>query len=228
MFVSAFLIGLVGSLHCGVMCGPLVLAVRTVGDTKFAFVFNRVLYQVGRISAYALLGLFFGGIGTSLVMAGLQQWLSIIAGVAIILLLLLELRGIKNPFWKCAGWGKSLFRRFLTQRSYSGLFALGATNGLLPCGLVYVAGTAAAATGSLLRASVYMLAFGVGTLPVMLCLMLSRTTFVRLFRGLSYRWVVPTAVSLVALSLILRGLSLGIPYLSPDASHGKITCPNCR
>ena len=112
---------------------------------------------------------------------------------------------------------KSAMGQWLRQRSYSALAILGALTGLLPCGLVYVACIAATATGSVPRGMAYMAAFGLGTVPMMLAIGLSGKVLQVSLRRFLVR-LVPVSVFLVASLLILRGLSLGIPYVSPDLS----------
>lgn len=227
MIIAAFLMGLIGSLHCAVMCGPLALAVPVVEQTRPSFIASRLVYNFGRITVYAILGLIFGAIGKSIVLSGFQQWLSIVAGATMLGFLLLELNGTKTPLWKTSIWIKSIFSTFLKRRSYLAAFILGLANGLLPCGLVYMAGTASIAAGAPFKAAGYMIVFGLGTVPVMLGITLSGTRFVRLVQGVKFKPAVPIVISLVALSLILRGMSLGIPCLSPGISNAALTCPAC-
>lgn len=96
---------------------------------------------------------------------------------------------------------------------------MGLLNGLLPCGLVYVACAGATATGHPWSGARYMLVFGAGTVPLMLAISLSGRLVPSALR-LKLRQAVPICILLVAALLILRGLSLGIPYLSPDLSSG--------
>lgn len=227
MLFASFCMGLVGSLHCALMCGPLALALPVVGQTRSSFVASRLVYNFARITVYSVLGLCFGLIGKSLALAGFQQWLSIAAGVSMIAFLLLGLNGVKNPFWKSSLWIRSVFRDFIKRRSYLALFILGVANGLLPCGLVYMAGTASAASGEILQSALCMFTFGLGTLPVMLGMTLSGKSFTRLIQGLRLKPIAPMAVAVVGVALILRGMDLGIPYLSPTVSHGAVACPAC-
>ena len=227
MLIAAFIMGFVGSLHCAAMCGPLVLAMPVVGTTKAQILTSRLIYNTGRIAAYSLLGLVFGAIGKSILLAGLQQWLSIAAGVAMLAVLIIGRMGANASAWKTSAWIKSVFRTFLQRRSYTAIFALGAANGLLPCGLVYVAGAASAATGHLLQSAHYMVLFGAGTLPMMLGMGLCGTSLMQFLQRFRLTPLVPIAVSLVALSLILRGLALGIPYLSPTVSDAAVHCAAC-
>lgn len=227
MLLAAFIMGFVGSLHCAAMCGPLVLAMPVVGNNKIQILASRIVYNIGRVTAYSILGVIFGFIGKSLLLAGFQRWLSIIAGSVMLILLVLGRKSAKNAAWRAAGWVKSTVRAFLRHRTYPAVFALGGANGLLPCGLVYLAGTASAASGEATSAALYMLVFGLGTIPMMLGIGLLGPSLIKQLQRFRLKPLVPIAVSLVALSLILRGLALGIPYLSPANGNGGITCPAC-
>jgi sulfite exporter TauE/SafE len=158
---------------------------------------------------------------------GFQQWLSIIAGIAMLVFVFFGAGILQKHPGNAALWVKSLFRRFLQKRSFFGAFLLGAANGLLPCGLVYMAGTASAATGQLWHAALFMFVFGLGTLPVMFGLSVSKTLFPNLLSRFAFRGVVPITTAAVAILLIVRGAGLGIPYLSPESSNSAITCPAC-
>ena len=227
MLLAAFIMGFVGSLHCAAMCGPLVLAMPVVGTTKNQIAASRLVYNIGRLASYSVLGLIFGCIGKSLLLVGFQQGLSITAGIVMLVFLLLGRKGANIAAWRAAVWIKSTFRTFLQRRTYRAVFTLGTANGLLPCGLVYLAGTASAASGGVTNAALYMLVFGLGTLPMMFGIGLFGPSLMKLLQRFRLKPLVPIAVSLVALSLILRGLALGIPYLSPALSNGGITCAAC-
>jgi sulfite exporter TauE/SafE len=225
---TAFLLGLVGSAHCAGMCGPLALALPPTGRTRGSFLAGRLAYNLGRILTYAALGAVFGLLGQGFAVAGLQRWVSLAAGAVILIGLLATSRFLSGlPVAHGVNWLKAALGKLLHQRSLAAVFALGLLNGLLPCGLVYVACAAATATGSLLRGVEYMAAFGLGTMPMMLGLTLLGA---RLQAGLRFKLqrAVPFALAVVAVLLILRGLSLGIPYLSPDLSHGHAECAACR
>ena len=227
MLLAAFIMGFVGSLHCAAMCGPLVLAMPVVGPGRSQILASRVIYNSGRIAAYSILGLVFGLLGKSFVLAGFQRWLSVTAGATMLAFVFLGHKRFSSSGWRAAGWIKSTFRTFLQLRTYPAILALGAANGLLPCGLVYLAGTASAASGEVTDAVLYMLVFGFGTLPMMLGIGVSGPSLMKFLHRFRLKPLVPVAVSLVALSLILRGLALGIPYISPGTSNGEIRCPAC-
>lgn len=227
MLLAAFIMGFVGSLHCAAMCGPLVLSMPVVGTTKSQIAASRLVYNIGRLASYSILGLMFGFIGKSLLLAGFQRGLSITAGIVMLVFLVLGRKGPNIAAWRAASCIKSMFRTFVQRRTYPAVFALGATNGLLPCGLVYLAGTASAASGGITSAALHMLVFGLGTVPMMLGIGLFGPSLMKLLQRFRLKPLVPIAVSLVALSLIFRGLALGIPYLSPAVSKGGITCAAC-
>ena len=222
---TALTLGFVGSLHCAGMCGPLAIAVPVIGEGRRARVVSRLLYNSGRVITYVLLGLVAGALGRSFVLAGFQRWVSVVAGVAIIAGLLVSLKWSADGL---IGVGvvrlKRWFGRALQRRTHGANFTLGLLNGLLPCGLVYVAATAAIGTGHVANGALYMLAFGLGTLPMMLGLGLSFVSFN--WRG-RWRHLVPASVAVVGVLLILRGSGLGIPLLSPPPPESGQHCALC-
>jgi sulfite exporter TauE/SafE len=223
--LTAFMLGFAGSLHCAGMCGPIVLALPAIGANRWTQVVGRLAYNGGRVATYVLLGVVFGALGQVLSLAGVQRWVSIGAGVLILLgLFAWPLRGGTWRVVQPVGRLKAALGRLLQRRSVGSQFLFGSLNGLLPCGLVYVACAAATATGSLLSGVQYMLWFGVGTVPMMLALGLAGRAVHQRLQG-RVQQVIPVALGLMAVLLILRGLSLGIPYLSPDLSAG--TTPKC-
>lgn len=218
---AALLLGLFGSVHCAGMCGPLALALPASGASRMTFYLGRAGYNAGRISAYALLGVAFGVVGKTFALAGFQAWASIISG-GVILLALIPAAGVKlgRPASGAVSWFKSIFARLLRQRSLMALYLLGLLNGFLPCGLAYVAGASAVALGSVSHAVAYMIAFGLGTVPMMLGIgLLGRS--VQLTARIRLQKLLPVCFALVGLLLILRGMSLGIPYVSPDLTSTK-------
>ncbi len=223
---TAFVLGLIGSLHCAGMCGPLALALPVVGNTRLSFTASRLLYNAGRLLTYCVIGALFGVVGRSLSLAGLQRWLSLGAGVLILVGLVLSTRtATKLPAWQTVAFLKRTFGSLLRRRTFASLLLLGAINGLLPCGLVYVAAAGATATGGVSSGIAYMVAFGLGTLPVMLGLGLAGKRLQLTFR-FRLQKLIPISVAALALLLVIRGMALGIPYLSPDlaASHLSGSC----
>jgi len=221
---TGFLLGLVGSLHCAGMCGPLALALPRTGSNSLTFGLGRGAYNLGRISAYSLLGLTFGFIGQTVALAGFQRWASLTAGAAILIALIpASRRGLGLPAIAMVGFLKSGFASLLRQRTLPALYLLGLLNGFLPCGLVYVACAASVAVGSALSGVLYMVAFGLGTVPLMLAIGLMGGNL-QLALRLRFQKLIPLCLALVGALLILRGMSLGIPYVSPDLSAAGHCC----
>lgn len=215
---SAFLMGFLGSFHCIGMCGPIVLALPSKG------VQYKLLYNIGRTITYMLLGLAVGLIGQGAVFAGLQQSLSIGVGVVMLVIIVftkykhfdLPTNGVLNKIY--ASVKTKLAPLFKSKSFFAPLF-IGILNGLLPCGLVYAALFTALSMGSIVGGANYMLFFGLGTIPIMLGLgIFSGFTTPSLRTKLNK--MVPYFLALVAILLILRGLNLGIPYVSPQLDGG--------
>jgi sulfite exporter TauE/SafE len=176
-----------------------------------------VLYNLGRAVTYASLGLVFGFLGNQFRLWGLQQIVSITAGFFLLLFLLSNFSFTSRIKWLAAinqRVQQGLGRLLKSSNRPTSLFPIGLLNGLLPCGLVYVAIAAALATTDTLQGVLLMFAFGLGTLPVMAGLMafghmISVTVRQKINRA------VPYMIGMMAIVLILRGMNLGIPYVSP-------------
>lgn len=217
---TAFALGLVGSLHCAGMCGPLALALPHAGTAGVGYFAGRIAYNTGRVITYCGLGVLFGLLGQTLVVAGVQRWVSIALGVLLLMGLFASRRlALWRPVTRLVEQLKTRMSVLLRRRSFVSLGVLGLLNGLLPCGLVYVACAGATATGHLVSGVQYMAAFGVGTVPMMLAISLSGK-LVPMSLRLKLTKAIPISVFLVATLLILRGMELGIPFISPDLSGG--------
>lgn len=220
MLWPALLLGLLGGVHCAGMCGPLMLALPRPAGGATSFILARLSYQFGRVFTYCALGLIFGLLGTGFAMAGVQRFASIALGVAMLIGLLASRKLLlAAPLARLVGKLRNAMSGLLARRSLVSHTLLGLLNGLLPCGLVYVACAGAVAAGSLAGGVAWMALFGLGTIPVMLGISLSGHLLPATIR-LQLARLVPAGVVLVAALLILRGLSLGIPYLSPDLAAG--------
>ena len=169
------------------------------------------------------MGLLFGIVGEGLFIAEYQQEFSILAGLVMIgmglfSLLHISLKGLQNPLLKGFALLKSALGRQLTKKTLSSSLFIGFLNGFLPCGLVYTALFGALAMGNLWDSMGYMTTFGLGTIPLMLLLVvLGDFLPVGLRRQLN-QWL-PMVVIVVGILFVLRGLGLGIPYLSPTDTH---------
>jgi sulfite exporter TauE/SafE len=227
MEVSVFtglVLGLVGSLHCAGMCGPLALALPGSGRLTCGFVAGRLAYNLGRIITYCLLGILFGLLGRTLVLAGIQRWVSIALGTILLLGLFSSRKlALRGPISALVNGLKARMGHLLAHRSFSSLLLLGSLNGLLPCGLVYVACAGAVASGGLNSGIQYMAGFGLGTVPMMLGIGISGRLIPVQLR-LQLRKAIPISVFVLASLLILRGLGLGIPYVSPNLMGASPCC----
>jgi len=217
MIFSGFLIGLLGSLHCIGMCGPIVLALPLAGDSKFKLILSRLLYNFGRVITYSFFGFVFGLIGDRIKLFGLQQIISIVLGGLIILRLVIppkysfiKLRVLQNMLLKF----KKNFSSAFGKNSFTSLFVIGILNGFLPCGFVYVGIAGAIATGGALEGAAFMALFGLGTVPIMFAASLF-SSILSIKTQLNFRKAIPVFSFLIGVLFILRGLNLGIPYVSP-------------
>lgn len=227
MLYTAFILGLVGSLHCVGMCGPLTLLLPTDTSSKVRFLTGRLLYNLGRISTYALLGIFIGFMGEQVAVFVSQKWVSIGFGILIIIGLLVYRFFNKSLRFvylnsKLNNWVSSLFGKAGKRPFFVSQYTFGLVNGLLPCGMVYAALAGAFLQVQVWEGGVYMLLFGLGTLPLMLLASLG-FGFVRNNRFFSFKYVVPISYSIIAILLIFRGISGDIPSLYTQTDSSFIT-----
>lgn len=232
LFFAALTLGMLGSFHCIGMCGPLAFSLPLSTDSIFAKFAGTFLYNGGRIITYSTLGLLFGLAGKSFYLFGFQQWLSIITGIIILCFLFipkkwLALSTSNNFFSTYAITIRQALGNLFLKRNYPSLFAIGLLNGLLPCGLIYMAVAGAVATAEPLKSAFFMASFGLGTLPVMWSV-----SFFGNYIGIGVRRKIrsayPVMMGLMACLLIVRGLGLGIPYVSPainNNTHQILNCP---
>lgn len=225
MFVSALIFGFIGSVHCLTMCGPLSMLFSFQGKTVKG-VMNALLYQAGRISIYVALGALVGSLMKGSDWLGISQQLSIGLGGLFVLL------GITYVFLKPAGLERSGIGTRITKLygsvvsksklgAFKYLFA-GVLNGVLPCGLVYGALSGTVLTGNTQEGALYMLMFGLGTLPAMLVSSFASNYIRRTFSFFKLKYVMTCFLLFSGGLLLLRGLNLGIPYVSPDfMNHQK-------
>lgn len=220
MLYTAFLFGLVSSLHCIGMCGPIAMMLPVDRNNKAKKAIQIVIYHLGRLTAYGTIGLLFGLVGKGFFMAGLQQKMSVFIGVAMIVLTLVPEKSFakynfSKPVFKLIANVKQHLGAQFKNKSYQSLFTIGLLNGFLPCGMVYVALFGAIAMQSPSLGVAYMVLFGLGTVPLM-----SAVVYVNSFITLPIRNKIQKAIPYVAvfigLLFILRGLGLGIPFLSPS------------
>ena len=218
---TAFILGLVGSAHCAGMCGPIALALPLRSESWLTRVSGGLIYNTGRIFTYMLLGAVFGLLGKGLHMAGFQLWTSVVIGILMISMVIIpvifkKMPSLNNVFESYSARLLSGFRNMFRKGNMSSLFGIGLLNGILPCGLVYVAVAGAINTGDVPSAMIYMALFGAGTIPVMLAVSMAGT-MISLKLRIFVNKLSPYIIVLLGVLFILRGLSLGIPYISPKA-----------
>jgi sulfite exporter TauE/SafE len=227
---AGVLLGLVSSFHCVGMCGPLALALPMHHLQRTQQFLCIGLYNLGRVITYSALGALFGWAGRGIYIAGFQQWFSITMGFVVLLLAVLYyfLSTPVSPTWmqqfhyRVQQW----MGRLLQSPNPLRYILLGMANGLLPCGMVYLAIAGTLSTSSVSESILFMASFGSGTLPAMLAL-----SFFGVHIKLSVRQhikkAMPYFVTAMAVLLILRGLNLGIPFVSPvlaSAPQPVISC----
>lgn len=232
MLASAFVLGLLGSFHCVGMCGPIAFMLPVDRTNSYRKITQVTLYHFGRLLAYSLIGLVFGLVGKGLYIFGLQQQLSIIIGVVMIIAVLIPYNtfnkfNFSKPLYRFIGKIKSALGKELKKKSPDTFLTIGFLNGFLPCGLVYMAVFASIAFGDVLDGMLYMLAFGIGTIPLMtLAIYISRFLSGKVRNYIQK--LIPVFVIIIGLLFILRGLGLGIPYISPapvvETATGEIDC----
>ncbi len=227
--LTALILGTVGSLHCMGMCGPIVLALpQNALHGKLQYLISRLAYNGGRVITYILLGLVFGSIGHLISLAGLQSVLSVTLGILVLLTLFTPLSRSVNLIAESEIWRRSIGSLF-RKKSFSALLGIGLLNGFLPCGLVYTALAGAAASGDSLYGGAFMAVFGLGTIPALLVL----SIIGRLGNFNRQKFIskaLPVTAFILGVLLILRGLSLGIPYISPDLTMNAngLFIPHCH
>jgi uncharacterized protein len=212
------IIGLTSNLHCIGMCGPIALAVPLNRENNFTIISGILQYNFGRILTYSILGVLVGAIGITANTFGFLQWLSIITGFLLIIYAWRKWLGSKID-QKLAIPAVNQFvsqniGRLMRSKSPFRLPLLGGLNGLLPCGMVFFALGNALLAGSPSQSALAMAAFGVGTLPSMMIVAFAANRMGNSLRA-KLNAVVPYLLTIVGLLIILRGMNLNIPFISP-------------
>ena len=221
---AGFVMGVVGSLHCVGMCGPIAFALPYDRSKWFPAFLSNYTYQIGRIITYALLGLIIGFIGRGFSLSGIQQPLSIAIGVIMIVIVIFPhlpfLKKWSGKLTLKVGKLKSLLGLYMRKRSYRALLITGLVNGLLPCGLVYMALLGSLGMSSVYNSSLFMVLFGLGTFPLMFLVGYLGNVLNANLR-MKFQKIVPVLVFCIGVLFVLRGMGLGIKYVSP--STGTLT-----
>ncbi|MCK7591869.1 sulfite exporter TauE/SafE family protein [Subsaxibacter sp. CAU 1640] len=220
MLWSAFIFGILGSFHCVGMCGPIAFMLPVDRTNSIKKVSQITTYHIGRLLAYSSIGLVFGLIGKNLYIFGLQQQLSIIIGLLMIVAVLLPYRtlnkyNLSKPLHKIISKVKSNLGPALKKKAADTFLTIGFLNGFLPCGLVYMAVFGSLVNASVTQGVLYMALFGLGTVPLM-----TSAIYVGKFLNATIKQriqkAIPVFVIIIGALFILRGLGLGIPYISPE------------
>jgi sulfite exporter TauE/SafE len=233
MLYTALLFGLISSFHCIGMCGPIAMMLPVDHNNPTKKVLQIMLYHLGRLTAYGMLGLFFGMLGKGLFLAGLQQQLSIAVGILMIVLVVVPEKILANynfskPVYKLISKVKSHLGAQFKRKSPDALFTIGLLNGFLPCGMVYAALFGAIAMQSELLGVAYMVLYGIGTIPMMSAVVLI-SNFITVPVRNRIQQLIPVFVIVIGALFIMRGMGLDIPYISPNTTSLIVQAnPDCH
>ena len=225
MFITALVIGFLGSLHCAGMCSPLAMAVTNM--TKPAFI-NRFTYNGGRILSYGVQGIIAASVGSVFAFTGLQTIFSISLGLLLIVagfagITRVNIPLISSGIQKLTTFIKIRLTDFISRKTRLSLLLTGTLNGLLPCGLTYMALTYCLTIINPVEGFLFMIFFGVGTLPVMLGLTSVMQALMLRF-NFSFRKL--TTITMVALGVLLISRSLYANHTEHPVDRDGITL--CR
>ena len=220
IILTGFVLGLITSLHCVGMCGPIALALPFSANSKTKKIFSGIIYNLGRTLTYVIAGVVFGIAGQGFNMLGFQQWISIISGTIIILFAIIplmfnasiEARISKYSFVRFV---RNSFQKVFSKGTIGSLFVIGLLNGLLPCGPLYAALVAAIGTGSVVLSALFMLLFGLGTIPMLFVVYMAGGFMNHTIRKKA-KGILSITMVILGLLFILRGADLGIPFISPE------------
>jgi len=232
VFEFGFFMGLLGSVHCIGMCGPLVMALPISHKSNWEKITAIFLYHSGKILSYAILGVLFGLFGSQFPVFGLQRNISVVIGVTMLLyvayVFILKPKPVHlGPFSNIYNVIVKMLSKLFKSKYIASYILIGMLNGLLPCGMIYLALSSAMATQNILDGGLLMAFFGLGTVPALIMVAIGGQFVSLTFRG-KLQQLLPVFISSMGILLILRGLNLGIPYLSPLTGIGTdvISCHN--
>ncbi len=202
------------------MCGPIAMMLPVDRSNEAKKITQIITYHIGKLTAYGTLGLIFGLLGRSFYLAGMQQQLSIIVGILMILVAVIPEKvfakyNFSKPVYRVITKVKSSLGQQFKNKSYKSLFTIGLLNGFLPCGMVYVALFGAIAMQNVSLGIAYMILFGIGTIPMMVAVVYASGLISFSFRG-TIQKAIPLVAVIIGMLFIIRGLGLDIPYLSPS------------
>lgn len=224
--LSAIGLGFASGFHCIGMCGPIALSMGLTKQQAVNFHLQNITYNLGRIVTYAGLGALLGLVGKGFQLAGFQQYLTVFAGIMLVVMAVFSFGGkdfaSKIPF--LSGFllkVKLNLGKFLQKADLKSRFFTGLLNGFLPCGMVYMALTASLAAGGIWQGALFMALFGFGTFPFMFAVVFLGNMMTTAFRIKILKFI-PAMMIVLGSLFILRGLELGIPYLSPPKESMRV------
>lgn len=223
MLFSALILGFAGSLHCVGMCSPLLISITSL--RKHA-ILHRIVYNLGRVLTYGILGSLVTLFGSMIIFPQFQTAISFALGLALVVLGAAEITTLKIPVvtglvLRLTGFIKKKYATFLYRKSTLSVFAMGMLNGVLPCGLTYIALTYCLTTQNFYESIAFMLMFGVGTLPAMIG---GSSVIIFLVKRLSLKISNLTTITVISLGIMLLARPLLIHQHHP-APH-TITAPD--
>lgn len=225
ILIAALGLGLLTGFHCVGMCGPIAIVLPLNNKSWATRILSALIYNIGRTTTYAALGAVFGIIGAGFSLAGFQKWISIVMGLFMISTVIFP--KVNQMLYQGTGDSKLIsgvkkqLSKYFQQASYKSLYITGLFNGLLPCGMVYMAIAGAIAVGSWHGSILFMILFGLGTIPMMFLMsMIGNFASMKLKRFVNR--IIPIVVIIVGLLFVLRGLELGIPFVSPPAKKLQV------
>ncbi|MDZ4808634.1 MAG: sulfite exporter TauE/SafE family protein [Bacteroidota bacterium] len=232
VMIAGFTLGAAGSLHCVGMCGPLSLALPVHHLSKTKKFFSLLLYQSGRIITYSIIGLLFGLAGRRIFISGYQQWFSIGMGILVLMLAALYFIQKRTVHFKFLNRFYFIVQKLIGRllKSMSGpisFLLMGMANGLLPCGMVYIAVATTLSFTDVLQSVSFMAMFGAGTLPAMMLVAYGGQLISPGIRQ-TLRKAIPFLIVSMGVLLILRGLNLGIPFISPELPQSPGAAAACH
>lgn len=218
LLIAGLVLGITSNFHCLGMCGPIAMAIPVNRKSTWTILSGILQYNAGRILTYALLGAVVGSIGITVETLGFLQWISIIAGVLMIIFAwrkwLSSIFSGHLPTFGIQGFISKSLGKVLAMQTPFKLPFLGMINGLLPCGMVYIGLMNALLAGNPVSSAYTMIAFGVGTLPAMIAVGFAANRISGNVRQ-KVNKVVPFLLTFVGVLIVLRGMNLDIPYISP-------------
>ncbi len=208
--VSIIVIAFLGSFsHCVGMCGGIIIAYSSTkieeGWNKPKQALAHLLYSLGRVTTYVILGAMFGFLGGVAMFNNMANGLLLILAGIFMILTGLSLSGkikfltLIEHSMSSASWYRKLFRELLQTKTLYSFFILGMINGLLPCGLVYFFAVTSASTGSAIYGALVMFIFGISTIPALFSL----GFFVGLYKNSSLRDLI---IKIASISVIIFGI----------------------